>query len=177
MTPLVARVALVWVMPALVAGCSHLHAVAPLSPSSDEEVQVTAPPPNRPADTGELSIIEQPEALLQRDTSVRHDPFARFDVTASTSSREPASAADAEPTFCPLQLKGFASMNGEPQAFVAGQMGTGRLREGDVGGETTGLLAPGLRVGAIDVASRQLRLDQEEGEDVVCEFQEWEPTQ
>lgn len=170
MTTCVARVALALLMPAVAAGCSGLDAAAPLLPGSNQEVKVPVPPPNRPADTGELSIIEQPEALLQRDTSTRRDPFARFAATANPG-REVASSADTEPAFCPLRLTGFGRMNGESRAFVEGEMGTGHLQEGDVGGKTTGLLAPGLRVGAIDVASRQLRLNQEQGDEVVCEFQ------
>ena len=165
------RVALALLMPSLVVGCSRFDAPVSVSPGNAVEGRVPVPQPDRPVDTGELTVIEPAEAVLQRDDSMRRDPFARLDL-AVNRSQQLASTTATGPAFCPLQLTGVARMNGRPQAFVDGDLGAGRLREGDVGGESTNLLAPGLRVNTIDVASRQLSLAQEhgDGEELVCKF-------
>ena len=113
----------------------------------DAPVAWSLPKPNEPVDLSGLTRLPTPDALRQRHTTSRPDPFAPLPAVAT-----------AEPPSCPLQLTGVAVLNGQPRAFVEGEAGAGSLRTGDVGGVSTELLADGFQVAAVDVPGRQLVL-------------------
>lgn len=114
------------------------------------------PKPNQPVDLSGLTRLPTPDALRQRHTTSRPDPFAALPAGVT----EEAEAPLAEPPGCPLRLTGVALLNGQPQAFVEAGTGAGSLRLGDMGGVSTDLLADGVQVAAIDVPGRQLVLRQ-----------------
>ena len=132
-----------------------------------QEVPVVArslPRPDQPVDLSGLTRLPTPEALRQRHTTSRPDPFAALPAVETGTS-------PAEIPNCPLGLTGVAVLNGRPQAFVEGETGAGSLQPGDVGGASTDLLADGVQVVAVDVPGRQLILRQSRSQGLVtCSF-------
>ncbi|HBP52841.1 MAG TPA: hypothetical protein DD643_00100 [Synechococcus sp. UBA8638] len=132
-----------------------------------QELPVVArslPRPDQPVDLSGLTRLPTPDALRQRHTASRPDPFAA--LPAVETGPPPADL----PT-CPLGLTGVAVLNGRPQAFVEGEMGAGSLQPGDVGGASTDLLADGVQVVAVDVPGRQLILRRSQSQGLVtCGF-------
>ena len=130
----------------------------------DAPLTWSLPEPDQPVDLSGLTRLPTPDALRQRHTTSRPDPFAPLPVAVAT--RETATPP-AEPPNCPLRLTGVAVLNGQPQAFVEGEAGAGSLQPGDVGGVSTDLLTDGLQVAAVDVSRRQLVLRHGRSEVVV----------
>jgi len=132
-----------------------------------QEVPVVArslPRPDQPVDLSGLTRLPTPDALRQRHTTSRLDPFAA--LPAVETGTPPAEIPN-----CPLGLTGVAVLNGRPQAFVEGETGAGSLQPGDVGGASTDLLADGVQVVAVDVPGRQLILRQSRSQGLVtCSF-------
>ncbi|MCY4055163.1 MAG: hypothetical protein OXF67_04710 [Cyanobacteria bacterium MAG CAR4_bin_6] len=132
-----------------------------------QEVPVVArslPRPDQPVDLSGLTRLPTPDALRQRHTASRPDPFAA--LPAVETGTPPA-----ETPNCPLELTGVAVLNGRPQAFVEGETGAGSLQPGDVGGASTDLLADGVQVVAVDVPGHQLILRQSRSRGLVtCSF-------
>lgn len=121
------------------------------------------PKPNQPVDLSGLTRLPTPDALRQRHTTSRADPFAALPAVVAAEVETPPE----EPLSCPLGLTGVAMLNGQPRAFVEGEAGAGSLQPGDMGGVSTELLADGLQVAAVDVPGRQLILRQSQSQAVV----------
>lgn len=141
-------------LPMLAACQGETPAVGITTRQEDPPVAWSLPKPNQPVDLSGLTRLPTPDALRQRHTTSRPDPFAPLPAVATMDIETPP----AEPPSCPLRLTGVAVLNGQPQAFVEGEAGAGSLQPGDVGGVSTDLLADGLQVAAVDVPGRQLVL-------------------
>lgn len=150
-------------LPLLAACQGETPAVGITTRQEDPPLAWSLPKPNQPVDLSGLTRLPTPDALRQRHTASRPDPFAPLPAVATGETATPA----AEPPSCPLRLTGVAVLNGQPQAFVEGEAGAGSLQPGDVGGVSTGLLADGLQVAAVDVSGRQLILRHGQSEVVV----------
>ena len=148
-------------LPMLVACQGEPPAVQIIS-RQETPVARSLPRPNQPVDLSGLTRLPTPEALRQRHTTSRADPFAALPavVAAVAAVAAEMETLPEEPPSCPLGLTGVAVLNGQPQAFVEGETGAGSLQPGDMGGVSTDLLADGLEVAAIDVPGRQLILRQ-----------------
>ena len=150
----------------MLAACQGEPPAAGITPQQDTPVAWSLPAPNQPVDLSGLTKLPTPDALRQRHTTSRPDPFAPLAVVATGEVATPLAAA------CPVQLTGVAALNGQPQAFVEGEAGTGSLQPGDVGGVSTDLLADGWQVAAIDVPGRHLVLRQSQSQTLVtCKLQ------
>ncbi|KKZ11465.1 MAG: hypothetical protein TE42_07835 [Candidatus Synechococcus spongiarum SP3] len=138
----------------MLAACQGETPAVGITTRQHAPVVQSLPKPNQPVDLSGLTRLPTPDALRQRHTSSRPDPFAPLPA-AATAEME---TSPAERPGCPLQLTGVAVLNGQPRAFVEGEAGAGSLQPGDVGGVSTELLADGLQVAAVDVPGRQLVL-------------------
>lgn len=138
----------------MLAACQGETPAVGITTRQDAPVVWSLPKPNQPVDLSGLTRLPTPDALRQRHTTSRPDPFAPLPAVATAEMETPP----AEPPNCPLRLTGVTLRNGQPQAFVEGETGAGSLHPGDVGGVSTDLLADGLQVAAIDVPGRQLVL-------------------
>ena len=143
-------------LPGLAACQGETPAVGILTSQQDAPLAWSLPEPNQPVDLSGLTRLPTPDALRQRHTTSRPDPFAPLPEVATGETT--LAAAPVEPPSCPLRLTAVAVLNGRPQAFVEGAAGAGSLQPGDVGGVSTELLATGLQVAAVDVPGRQLVL-------------------
>lgn len=150
-------------LPMLAACQGEETPAAGITTRQDTPVVRSLPKPNQPVDLSGLTRLPTPEALRQRHTTSRPDPFAALPAVVTAEMGTPP----AEPPGCPLGLTGVALLNGQPQAFVEGDTGAGSLQPGDVGGVSTDLLAAGLQVAAIDVPGRQLVLRQSQSQALV----------
>lgn len=146
----------------LLAACQGEPPAVGITPQQEAPLAWSLPEPNQPVDLSGLTRLPTPDALRQRHTTSRPDPFAPLPAVAGETTTPPA-----EPPSCPLRLTGVAVLNGQPQAFVEGEAGAGSLQPGDVGGVSTDLLADGLQVAAVDVSGRQLILRHGQSEVVV----------
>ena len=142
-------------LPMLVA-CQGEPTDVEITARQDAPVAQFLPQPNQPVDLSGLTRLPTPDALRQRHTTSRPDPFAPLPAALTAEVEMPP--GEPEPLLCPLGLTGVALLNGQPQAFVEGEKGAGSLYPGDTGGVSTNLLADGLQVAAIDVPGRQLIL-------------------
>ena len=138
----------------MVAACQGEPPTPQLTTRQEATPAQALPKPNQPVDLSGLTRLPTPDALRQRHTTGRADPFAPLPAAITGEMEE------VEPSGCPLRLTGVTLLNGQPQAFVEGEMGAGSLQPGDRGGVSTDLLADGLQVAAIDVPGRQLILRQ-----------------
>lgn len=154
----------------LLAACQGEPPAVGITTRQEAPLAWSLPQPNRPADLSGLTRLPTPDALRQRHTTSRSDPFAPLPAVATAETATPAAA----PPSCPLRLTGVAVLNGQPQAFVEGEAGAGSLQPGDLGGVSTELLADGLQVAAVDVPGRQLVLRQSQPQALVtCRLYPW----
>lgn len=151
------RCLLLFALLPMLAACQGEPPDVGITITTQQEVPVawSLPEPNQPVDLSGLTRLPTPDALRQRHTTRRPDPFAPLPVAVAT--RETATPP-AEPRSCPLRLTGVAVLNGRPQAFVEGEVGAGSLQPGDTGGVSTDLLTNGLQVAAVDVSGQKLVL-------------------
>lgn len=145
----------------MLAACQGEPPAVGMTTRQDVPVTRSLPRPNQPADLSGLTRLPTPDDLRQRHTSSRPDPFAA--LPAMETETPPAETL----LTCPLGLTGVAVLNGQPQAFVEGEMGAGSLQPGDKGGVSTDLLADGVQVVAVDVPGRQLILRQSQAQTLV----------
>ncbi|KKZ14158.1 MAG: hypothetical protein TQ37_01990 [Candidatus Synechococcus spongiarum 15L] len=138
----------------LLAACQGEPPAAGIATRQEAPVAGSLARPDQPVDLSGLTGLPTPDALRQRHTTSRSDPFAALPAVAIAETE----TSPAEPPGCPLRLTGVTLRNGQPQAFVEGETGAGSLRPGDMGGVSTDVLADGLQVAAIDVPGRQLVL-------------------
>ena len=137
----------------VLAACQGEAPTVGITTEQDAPVVWSLPKPNEPVDLSGLTRLPTPDALRQRHTTSRPDPFAPLPAVATAEM-----ATSPAPPSCPLRLTGVAVLNGQPRAFVEGEAGAGSLRTGDMGGVSTELLADGFQVAAVDVPGRQLVL-------------------
>ncbi len=162
-------------IPLLVA-CQRVDPHGGIRVEGETSMGLQLPQPNQPMDLEGLTQLPTPEALLQGNPSSRSDPFAALPTVVASMVASPVDDGEAShahglpmaggvtpavpPLDCPLQLTGVAMVNGQPQAFVEGDTGSGAIQLGDVGGASTELLAAGWSVVAIHMAEHQLILRQ-----------------
>ncbi|MXZ83335.1 MAG: hypothetical protein F4Z10_06560 [Synechococcus sp. SB0666_bin_14] len=139
----------------MLAACQGEPPAVGITTQQEAPVAWSLPEPNRPVDLSGLTRLPTPDALRQRHTTSRPDPFAPLPVAVATGE---TATPPAEPPSCPLRLTGVAVLNDQPQAFVEGEAGAGSLQPGDVGGVSTDLLADGLQVAAVEVSEQRLVL-------------------
>ena len=150
----------------MLAACQGQPPAVGITTRQEAPVAQALPKPNQPVDLSGLTRLPTPDALRQRHTTSRADPFAALPGVA-TAETEETGTLPAEPPGCPLLLTGVSLRNGQPRAFVEGETGAGSLQPGDRGGVSTDLLADGWEVAAVDVAGRRLVLRQSQPQALV----------